>query len=308
MAISHNSQTAWVTLQENNALAIVDLQSRTVTSLVALGFKDHSRIGQGLDGTIDSAETIRRWPVLGMYMPDAIAALHSSGRTYLFTANEGDVRDYAGLNAPKPGNKNDESIRIEALTLDPQLLADYPLIQSPSLGIGRLNVTSFLGDTNNDGRIDKLYAFGARSFSVWSEAGALLWDSGEDLERRTSAKYPANFNASNTSNAIDNRSDDKGPEPEGIAVAKLWGRDYVFLALERIGGVMVYDVTDPVAPRFVQYINERNFGAPPSSPNSRDLGAEGVVVIESSANGAPLLLVSNEVSGTLRVLRIDQAK
>ena len=95
--------------------------------------------------------------------------------------------------------------------------------------------------------------------------GALLWDSGDDLERWTSAAFPANFNASNTSNTIDNRSDDKGPEPEGITVAKLWGRDYVFVALERIGGVMVYEVTDPAAPRFVQYINTRNFAAAPGT-------------------------------------------
>jgi hypothetical protein len=144
---------------------------------------------------------------------------------------------------------------------------------------------------------------------VWSDAGALLWDSGDAIERITAAAHPDNFNASSTSNAIDNRSDDKGPEPEGIAVAKLFGRDYVFVALERIGGVLVYDISEPASPGFVQYINVRNFTSAPNSPNARDLGAEGLVVVESSANGgSPLLLVANEVSGTLRIFRIEQQK
>jgi choice-of-anchor I-like protein len=309
IAVSHDSLTAWVTLQENNALAILDLKSKTVTSLVALGYKDHSVAGRGLDGSIDSKETIRPWPVLGMYQPDGIATVHRAGSTYLVTANEGDVREYAGLNAPKPSDKGLESIRVGELTLDPALLAAFPGIQNNTTGIGRLNVTSFHGDTNGDGKFDKLYAFGARSFSVWSAAGALLWDSGEQLERITAAAFPSNFNASNTSNAVDNRSDDKGPEPEGITVARLFGRDYVFVSLERIGGVAVYDINTPTSPRFVQYINPRNFGAAPSSPASGDQGPEGLVVVESSANGgSPLLLVANEVSGTLRVYRIEPSK
>ena len=215
---------------------------------MALGFKDHSVAGRGLDGSIDSRESIKPWPVLGMYQPDAIKAFQIAGITYLATANEGDVREYSGLNAPKEEDQDVESVRIEELTLDPALLLAYPTIQNNSTGIGRLNVTSFQGDTNGDGKVDKLYSFGSRSFSIWSAAGALIWDSGEQLERITAARFPNNFNASNTSNALDNRSDDKGPEPEGLTVAKLFGREYVFIALERIGGVMAYDVSDPKSP------------------------------------------------------------
>src|SRR5678815_1805137 len=119
----------------------------------------------------------------------------------------------------------------------------------------RLNVTTKLGDTDGDGDYDQLYSFGARSFSVWTSGGTLVSDSGDELERITAAAYPQNFNATNTGNTFDNRSDDKGPEPEGIALGTIDGRPYAFITLERIGGVMVYDVSDPAAPVFVQYLN-----------------------------------------------------
>jgi hypothetical protein len=344
IAIADDSKTAWVTLQENNALGIIDLKKKKVTSLVALGYKHHLAFGHGLDASIDSAVSIKRWPVLGMYMPDAIAAFEKHGETFLVTANEGDVREYDGLNAPKDDDTNEEAIRIEDVTLDPRLLDAFPTLQDAATGIGRLNVTSFHGDTNHDGLVDRLFAFGARSFSVWTDRGRLVWDSGDDLEQITAKAFPANFNASNTSNAIDNRSDDKGPEPEGIAVANLWGRDYVFVALERIGGVVVYDIENPRWPRFVQYINVRDFTQAPSSALSKDQGAEGLVVVQPRQKAGrgfgrgvgpwfgpgpgfgtgfgwghgpgrggddededALLLVANEVSGTLRVFRIARA-
>jgi hypothetical protein len=122
--------------------------------------------------------------------------------------------------------------------------------------------------------------------------------------------FPANFNASNTNNTLDDRSDDKGPEPEGVTVAKLFGRNYIFVALERIGGVMVFEVTDPTAPRFVQYMNVRNFAGAPGTPVAGDLGAEGLQVVPAklSPSGRPLLIVSNEVSGSLRILQINKSK
>jgi hypothetical protein len=171
-------------------------------------------------------------------------------------------------------------------------------------------VTSFNGDTDDDGDYDELYSFGGRSFSIWSADGALIFDSGDTLEQRSAQTFPANFNASNTNNTLDDRSDDKGPEPEGVAVAKLFGKNYIFLALERIGGVMVFEVTDPTAPKFVQYMNVRSFAGVPGTPAAGDLGAEGVRVVPAdlSPNGRPLLIVSNEVSGSLRILQINKTK
>jgi hypothetical protein len=302
IAVSDDSDTAWVTLQENNAFAILDLRRKKITKLVSLGFKKHSRQGRGLDGgRDDGANLIKQWPVLGMYQPDAIATFRHGGDTYLVTANEGDVREYPGLNAA-----GTEAIEIEDITLDPVAFPDWATIQSRPLGIGRLKVTSFNGDTDGDGDFDKLFPFGARSFSIWSEDGRLVYDSGDELEQITAAAHPLNFNASNTNNTRDDRSDDKGPEPEGVAIAKLFGREYLFVMLERIGGVVVYELKGARAPEFVQYINMRNFAFAPNTGQAGDLGPEAARFIsaESSPNGKPLLIVSNEVSGSLRVFEI----
>ena len=305
IAVSHDSRTAWVTLQENNALAIVDLKAKQVTSLVALGFKNHSLAGQGLDGSRDDRVIgIKPWPVLGMYQPDTIAAFRSGNATYLVTANEGDVREYDGLNAT-----GEEAVEIEDLILDPAAFPQAGTLQHRTLGVGRLKVTAFNGKDDGDADYDRLFTFGGRSFSIWSENGTLVFDSGDALEQLTAAAFPANFNASNTSNTMDDRSDDKGPEPEGVAVAQLFGRPYLFVMLERIGGVVVYEIADPRAPRFVEYINTRSFAAAPGTVAAGDLGAEGARVIpaEDSPNGRPLLMVSNEVSGSLRLFEIQKA-
>ena len=305
IAVSHDSRTAWVTLQENNALAVVDLRSKTVTSLIPLGYKNHGVAGQGLDGSRDDRVIgIRPWPLLGLYQPDAIAAFRHRNSTYLVTANEGDVREYDGLN-----DAGTEAVEIEDIDLDPAAFPDFATLQHRSLGIGRLKVTAFDGDTDGDGDFDRLHSFGGRSFSIWSEAGALVFDSGDALERITAAAHPANFNASNANNTLDDRSDDKGPEPEGVTVAQLFGRPYLFVMLERVGGVVVYELSEPAAPRFVHYLNTRDFTQQPGSVAAGDLGPEAARVIpgEASPNGRPLLLVSNEVSGTLRVFQIDPA-
>jgi DNA-binding beta-propeller fold protein YncE len=306
IAVSKDSKTAWVTLQENNAIGIIDLDRKKVVKLVGLGHKNHSRRGQGLDGgRDDGGNKILTWPVRGMYLPDTIAAFKVEGRTYLATANEGDVREYEGLNA-----EGTEALEIEDITLDPEAFPTAATLQSRPLGIARLKVTSFGGDIDGDGDYDRLRTFGGRSFSIWSESGRLLFDSGDDLEQITASAFPANFNASNTNNTRDDRSDDKGPEPEGVTVAKLFGRQYLFVMLERIGGVVVYDASDPVRPEFVQYINTRDFSAAPNTVAAGDLGAEGAQVIqaEESPTGKPLLVVSNEVSGTLRVFEIQKVK
>jgi hypothetical protein len=312
ITVSHDSRTAWVTLQENNALAVLDLKAQKVTSIVGLGFKNHGLSGNGLDGSRDDRVVgIQPWPVWGAFMPDGIAALHHRGETFLITANEGDVREYPGLNAPAGGGES-EAVEIEDVVLDPTVFdaATAALLKHRTAGIGRLKITSFTGDDDGDGDFDRLVTFGARSFSVWSQEGALVFDSGDALEQITAAAHPLNFNASNTNNDLDNRSDDKGPEPEGVAVHRLFGRNYLFVALERIGGVIVYDVSEPGAPSFVQYINVRSFAAAPGSSASGDQGAEGLRVIpaELSPNGRPLLMVSNEVSGSLRLFEITQAK
>ena len=127
-----------------------------------------------------------------------------------------------------------------------------------------------------------------------------MWDSGDQLERITAQVYPANFNASNTSNAFDNRSDDKGPEPEAVAVGTIDRRTYAFVGLERIGGVMVFDITRPREPTFVQYVNNRDFSLTPPGPDS---GTEIIHFIPArdSVTRHPRVLVANEISGTVSI-------
>jgi hypothetical protein len=241
---------------------------------------------------------IANYPVYGMYQPDAISAITVGGRTVLVTANEGDARDWGTFV---------EEVRAGAATyvIDTDLLNAWPGLKTNQL-LGRLNVVNTLGDLDGDGDFDEIYALGSRSFSVWNTDGNLLFDSGSDFETRLSTIYPTNFNTGHTTNAMDDRSDNKGPEPEAIAAAVINDSAYVFVGLERIGGVFMYNITNPISGRYIDYINARNFSVTPSLANVDngtvgDLGPEVLQYVPSneSPNGADMLLLSNEVSGTL---------
>jgi hypothetical protein len=297
IAVSHDSKTAWVTLQENNAIAIIDVPSATVRKLVGLGTKDHSLPGNGLDASDrDSKINIQPWPVRGFYLPDGVASFKIANQEYLLLANEGDAREYDGFV---------EESRVGSVSLDSTVFPNAATLKA-SANLGRLKLTTAQGDVDKDGDFDTIFTFGGRSFSIRNAAGALLWDSGDRIEQITAAAAPANFNASHDSNAFDNRSDDKGPEPESVAVGKVNGRTYAFIGLERIGGLAVFDVSNPFSPSFVQYVNNRDFTADVTAPEAADLGPEGVLFIseEESPNGKPLLVVANEVSGTTTIFEV----
>jgi hypothetical protein len=300
IAVSEDSQLAWVTLQENNALAIIDIPSAEVIALRSLGLKDHSQPGNALDASDrDDAINIATWPVYGMYLPDAIAAFTIRGQQYLITANEGDARDYDGYA---------EEERIKDLDLDPTAFPNAADLQEDE-AIGRLTVTTAQGDVDGDGDFDALWAFGARSFSIWSRQGNLVYDSGDAFEQITAASLPDGFNATNDENdSFDNRSDNKGPEPEGVVVGVVNGRTYAFIGLERVGGIMVYDVTNPASPHFVDYVNTRDFSGDPEAGTAGDLAPEGLTFVPASDSptGNPLLIVGYEVSGTVTIFNIEQ--
>ncbi|MCB1183120.1 choice-of-anchor I family protein [bacterium] len=302
IAVSHDGRTAWVALQEANALAIVDIRRAEVTDIVPLGFKDHLAPGNGFDASNrDDMINIANWPTRGMYMPDGIASYRTGGRDYVVSANEGDSRDYDGYS---------EEERVKDLDLDPTAFPDAATLQEDA-NLGRLLTTSANGDTDGDGDWDVLYSYGARSMSIWNAAGELVADTGDLFEQVTAAMLPGQFNSNNDDNdSFDSRSDDKGPEPEGVAVARLWGRHYAFVGLERMGGVFVMDVTDPREPRFVQYVNDRQWDLDAEDPTVGDLGPEGLRVVEAadSPTGRPLLLVANEVSGSISVYEITQGR
>lgn len=314
ITISEDNSTAWVTCQENNALAVVNINTATVTSLLPLGFKNHNLSGNGLDPSDQSGAgntasiSIANWPVFGMYQPDGIASYRVGGQTFLVTANEGDARaDW--------GAANNEEVRVNnaSFVLDTVKFGGAANVTAlkANAGLGRLNVTNRYGDFNNDGKIDSIFTFGARSFSIWDGAtGALVWDSKDDFEQRTAALFPSNFNAGHTTNSLDDRSDNKGPEPESVTIGKILDSTYAFVGLERIGGFFVYNITIPNAPYFVQYLNTRNFSVTPGQANLAtvgDLGPEGIVFIprNESPNGKDLILLSNEVSGSVAIYQVN---
>lgn len=294
IAVDANSEYAYVTCQENNAIAKVHIPTDSVVALFGLGFKDHNQPGKGLDASDNNGYIyITPRPVKGMYQPDAIASYTYMGQTYLVTANEGDQREYAGFN---------EVQRVKNLTLDPTAFPTATMLKNDSV-IGRLNVTTTLG--NGPSGYTELYSFGARSFSIWNSSGVMVYDSNDDFEQKTAQIYPNYFNCNNngSNNNRKTRSDDKGPEPEGVAIGKVGSHVYAFIGLERIGGVMVYEITNPNAPVFIEYYNPRNFAHAPNSGLAGDLGVEGVLFIPASAspNGQNLLVLANEISGNVSI-------
>ena len=273
-------RTAVVTLQENNAIATVDLRTAEVVSITPLGYQDHSLPGNGLDpSNEDGAEAIAEYDVLGMYLPDTIATTKIGRDTYHVTANEGDSRDYDCFS---------EEIRIGDAGLG-DAYADG--LDDDSL-LGRLKTTTAFPTTFDDeGRIEQAYAYGTRSFSIWDDRGRLVFDSGEQQLLGTPF-----FNLDE--DETDGRSDDKGPEPEALAVGRIGTSTYAFVGLERSGGIMMYDISRPEQASFVQYLNTAELG---------DVAPEGIVFVPASQSPtrSSLLLVSYEVSGTTRIIELD---
>ncbi|MEW8433471.1 MAG: choice-of-anchor I family protein [Candidatus Thiodiazotropha sp.] len=305
ITVSKNSKRAWVSLQEANALALVDIRRARVMKLLPLGTKDHSLPENALDvSNRDDMINIASWPIKGMYQPDAITSYKFRGRTFIVTANEGDSRDYDGFS---------EEERVGDLVLDDTAFPNAASLQKNE-NLGRLKITTVDGDSDGDGDYDEIYSYGARPFSIRNARGKLVYDSGDDFERITAALLPDDFNSNNDENdSADSRSDDKGPEPEGVTVGKIEDRTFAFVGLERVGGIMVYDITNPHRVRFVQYLNNRDFTVDAQLPDDStnplvgDLGPEGIAFIseDDSPVESPLLVVGNEVSGTTTIYAID---
>lgn len=314
VTISDDSRTAWVSLQENNAIAEIDIRNARVRKLLPLGFKDHSLAGNELDtSNEDDGVNIRNWPINGILQPDAIGAYSPDEQTYIVTANEGDSRDYDSFS---------EEVEVSELRLDPDAF-DFDEIegvdsveelQAPE-NLGAKNATTTLGDVDGDGLYEEIYVFGGRSFSIFTTQGKRVFDSGSDFENITADQFGDNFNNDNTENTGDSRSDNKGPEPEGLALGQVGDRHYAFIGLERVGGVMVYDITDPECATFVDYVNNREFdfdiqgeiaNGDADAGAAGDLGPEGLdfATAEESPTEDPLVFVGHEISGTTAIFSV----
>ncbi|MDR7329713.1 choice-of-anchor I family protein [Corynebacterium guangdongense] len=314
--ITVDGDTAYVALQENNAVAVVDVPTATVTDIWGLGTIDrgiHPFDPSDRDGEFNprTYEGVKAFP-----LPDAIDSYTVGGVTYIVTANEGDARDWEGYSEElrfKDVGDPEETDIVLSESIDAALQDDAEL--------GRMNITTANGVT--DGVLEEIYTYGGRGFSIYNaESGELVYYSGDDFEKHTHAANPEFFNSNHSESNFEGRSDDKGPEPESVVLAELNGRTYAFIANERVGGVMVYDVTDPAAPVYSSYLNNRDFSVDMESfldeegnltaegqaalPTAGDLGPEGqhYIAPQDSPNGRPLLVVGNEVSGTTTVFEI----
>lgn len=336
IVVGKDGKTAYVTLQEANAVAILDIATAKITAILPLGVKDFGATGVGLDASDkDNRIAISQWPVRGMYQPDSIAYFQENDREYLVTANEGEPFDYPFYTEVQRVSKLKNTKDPSKPALDP---ARFPLavdggdgfaqkdLLKPD-GIGRLEVSDACGDTDQDGDYDELVCFGARSASIWRIVPAtnstpmrleLAWDSGSEMERTVRDRMPTVFNADNRKNpSRDERSDVRGPEPEGVAVATISGRRMIFVGLERTGGVMMWDASTPSKPIFAGYFNRRDPAVdldvdakgdkiPDTLADVGDLGPEGLLIIpaDSSPTKRPIIVVCNEVSGTVSLFDI----
>lgn len=322
ITVSQDNKYAYVALQENNAIGIIDLEDNTV-EVKPLGFKDWQDFQIDFTNKDEVASFKHVKNLYGMYQPDTITSYQWNGATFILSANEGDSRDYDGYT---------EEVRVKDIidpdeinkALSTELQAFYDE-SGGSDGLGRLKVTTALGDADDDGVYEALYAYGARSFSIWDQNVNLVFDSGDDFGKISASILGKDFNSTHTENKGDNRSDDKGGEPEAIAVGEIDGRTYSFIASERSGDLFIYDVTNPFNVSFSAHYNNRDFSVDyeldddldnpcdesegmdcSMIDNAGDLGPESIKFVSSdnSPNGMPLLIIGNEVSGTVTVYQI----
>ncbi|MGN0963182.1 MAG: choice-of-anchor I family protein, partial [Clostridia bacterium] len=289
IAVSADGQTAYISLQEANAIAVLDIEQETITAVCSAGFQDYGKVAVDLteDGEYN-ADTYTG--LLGARMPDGIALYEAADKTYLLTANEGDAREWgtgeaAFLNESKKKafTSDTKGLETKIKLIDASVCAGLP-----------------------EG---KDVMFGGRSFTLFevTENGLTeVFDSGSDFETVTAEVLPAMFNVSNDDTDIDSRSPKKGPEPESVTVGAVGDRTYAFIALERVGGIMIYDITDASEIQFVNYINSREF----DDVIQGDVAPEGLAFIaaENTADGKALLLAACEVSGTLAAYTMEPAE
>lgn len=292
IAFSNTTNKAYITLQENNAIAIVDVFGKSLDTIIGLGYKDHTTAGLDASDTKASIDIATYTNLFGLYQPDGIAAHTINGNTYLFTANEGAYRDYTSYS---------EIAHTYDFAYDPSVFTNQNILFQDS-GLGRLKITNTMGNFNNDFYQDSLFSFGARSFSIWDDNGQLVWDSGDEFEQLIAQMFPNEFNSSSSNNSSrKSRSDDMGPQPESIVVGEIDGTPYAFIGIKEMGGFMVYDVSSPSSPQFVMYELNRDFTVSANDANAGDLGVSDLEFIPSSLSpsGLALLIVANEVSGTI---------
>ena len=307
IAVDSQSKYAYVTLQEVSAIAKVDIVKGQIVQVKGLPYKDHSLAQNAMDvSDEDGKSELRRVPVLGLLQPDGIDTYDYNGETYLLIANEGDSQDYEGYSEEKRVKKLKDDIQLDARYYQGYTQAELDDMVDNGLfddeQLGRLKVTTSHAFKDADGKYNALVSYGGRSFSILRASDLeMIYDSGSDIEQRVLDLLPERFNANYEAAddiKVDDRSDDKGPEAENVVVGKVDSHSYAFVGLERVGGIMIYDITNPNEPYFVKYLYD---------PDNKDISPEGITFesAEESPNGKPMLIASFELSGTTSAWELD---
>ena len=305
IVVDNNSEYAYVAFQEVSAIGKFNIANKSFERIQSMGYKDHSIPGMGMDvSDEDGGADITPVPVLGMYQPDGIALYEVNGETYIVTANEGDSQDYDGYS---------EEVRVsdikDLIQLDAQYYNGFTQEELDDMvanglfdddQLGRLTVTLDhpfkTGDIHN-----AIVSFGARSFSIMRASDmAMIYDSGDEFEKTTLNYIPDWFNVDIEAPdelAMDGRSDNKGPETESVVVGTVGEEQYAFIGSERTGGFFIYNVSNPDATYFVDYVYDASL---------TDISPEGMdfIAAEDSPEGVPMLAVGHELSGTISLFEL----
>ncbi|WP_018297054.1 choice-of-anchor I family protein [Corynebacterium lubricantis] len=317
--ITVSGDKAYVSLQENNAIAVIDIATASVDKIWPLGYVDRTEVPFDPSDRDGSINITNKFPFKSIRQPDSIGSYEVGGQTYIVTANEGDARDWDGY-SEEARLKDLNGVKEPALCEDFQGMTaeEIEFFQSDA-GAGRQNISLAFGYNEEKDCYEEVYNYGARSFSIFTADGTLVYDSGSDFEEITAKTIPDFFNSNHSESNFEGRSDDKGPEPEGLTLGVIGDRTYAFVGFERIGGIIVYDITDPANAEYVTYANNRDFAismedfeddpvaTAENLPKAGDLGPEGLafVAAKDSPNQKNLVIVGNEVSGTTTVWQVD---
>jgi len=303
------NERAYVTLQENNAVAVVELEgggAPRISAILPLGTITQRIDASDRDPANGGLAAININDVVpGLPMPDTIATFMHGGRRLLATANEGDARTDDG-DVARAGAAN--VVDTVSGGADDRIFSGS---LSDSAGIGRLTISRFDGNLDSDSLVEVPTMIGTRSFTLWDEDGRLVFDSGSMIEEFVRANAPLTFNMNNgATTAIDTRSDDKGPEPEALAYGQIDGRHYVFVGAERQNGIFQFDITDLSRVSIVGYFNIVD--GVKVVTGTQYVSPETIVFVSAadSPTGKPLLLVGYEgvepsISGSLAVLEVQ---
>jgi len=283
---------AFITLQENNAIATFDFAAGKFEKISSLGTITQTIDASDKDGTTGGKLISINDVVKGLPMPDTITQFSRGGSTYLVTVNEGDAR----------GDDNDIARGSTSGLIDTSNSGDGDLYYTGNIsntGIGRLQILKDMGNLDGDAGIEDPTMVGTRSFSIWNASTqARVFDSASMIEQYVADNDPTTFNMNDgLTTKYDERSDDKGPEPEALAFGTIGGRDYVFVGAERQNGIFQFDITDFGNVSITSYFNTASSTA---DSGGAFISPESIAFLNAANNptGQNLLVVGYEGTGS----------